>query len=110
MNLFLDDTRPAPDGYTLFETAEQLIMFLGTNWNKVKIISLDHDLGDDRMTGYDVIRFIEEELHTDGGPTYVPFEIYIHSANSVGHQNMERGLRAIRKRENELRPPWTPKK
>lgn len=94
MKIYLDDVREAPEGYQLFTTAEQLILFLGTTpWNEIEEISLDHDLGEDRMTGYDVLRFIEEEVRTQDREVY--FWVTIHSANPVGRSNMERAWKAI---------------
>lgn len=100
MKIYLDDVRECPEGFELFTTAEQLILFLGTHsWNDIEVLSLDHDLGEDRMTGYDVLRFIEEEVFR--GEKYLPFEILIHSANPVGRSNMERAIASIERFKNQ---------
>ena len=60
---------------------------------KVTLISLDHDLGDDeRGTGYDVVLWIEEAVMTRG---FVPPEMRVHSANSSARQKMEMGILSI---------------
>jgi hypothetical protein len=58
-------------------------------------ISLDHDLGDDeRGTGYDVVRWIEEAVELRG---FRPPKIYVHSANSPARAKMEAGVLAIQR-------------
>lgn len=60
-------------------------------------LSLDHDLGDDkRGTGYDVLLWIEEEVHRR--PAFDVPHISIHSANPVGRARMEAAIRAIERR------------
>jgi len=44
MNIYLDDCRPAPDGYQLVKSAAECIAALKTG--RVVRLSLDHDLGD----------------------------------------------------------------
>lgn len=57
-------------------------------------VSLDHDLGDDTRTGYDVILWIEEAVVTRG---FVPPKIHVHSANFSAGDKMRAGVRAIKK-------------
>lgn len=88
MRLWLDDERPAPEGWTLVRTAEEAIELL--KQGKVKRISLDHDLGIGFSTGYKVACFIEQAAH-DG--TLVPLErMFVHSANPVGKARMGAAL------------------
>jgi hypothetical protein len=44
--VFLDDRRPAPDGWTLVRWPDEVIALLETG--AVEELSLDHDLGDAR--------------------------------------------------------------
>lgn len=85
MKVFLDDERPTPEGWHRVYTADEAISLLRTG--KVKEISLDHDLGDDKKfgTGYDVASFIEERAFFG---TMKPVRWSIHSANPVGRKNM----------------------
>lgn len=91
MKIYLDDLRPAPDGWVRAYWPEDVVVLLSQG--TVTELSLDHDLGDDaRGTGYDVICWIEEAVVTRG---FTPPKISIHSANPVGKARMERGIAAI---------------
>ena len=60
MKLWLDDERETPDdSWTHTVTAEQCIELISIG--KVEEISLDHDLGIGRATGYAVAKYIEEQ-------------------------------------------------
>jgi hypothetical protein len=89
--LFLDDVREAPKGWTRVYWPKEAITLLKTG--QVKEISLDHDLGNDaRGTGYDVIKWIEEAVVTKG---FKPPIIHVHSANSAARARMEAGIKSI---------------
>lgn len=91
MNVYLDDQRPAPAGWTLVRWPDEAIALLETG--RVMVLSLDHDLGDDRRgTGYDVILWIERAVALHG---FEPPEIRVHSANPVGIARMLMGVRSI---------------
>lgn len=82
IKIFLDDIRPAPEGWIRTFTAWETIAFLKAG--KVDEISLDHDLGegtygtnDDPGSGRDVVLWLAEH----GG---FPLVIKIHSRNPVG--------------------------
>lgn len=78
INIFLDDLRKPYNGFTLAKNYEECIELL--NNYKVDIISLDHDLGEGK-SGYDIAKYMVEN-------NIYPKEIYIHSANPVGVQNI----------------------
>lgn len=93
MKLWLDDVRPAPDEtWTHAETAEEAIELIKTG--RVTQVSLDHDLGIARKTGYDVACFIEAMAHTGQIPPIKKFAV--HSANPVGRERMVQALRSAR--------------
>lgn len=93
MKIYLDDLRPAPEGWTRAYWPEDAIALLEAGG--VTHVSLDHDLGDDAHgTGYSVILWIEEAVATRG---FTPPEIAIHSANPVGRARMQRGIDAIQR-------------
>lgn len=83
IRIYMDDLRPLPtfffnvlavDGY---ECLEELRKHKG----KVQVLSLDHDLGEDTLDGYDVVKaMVEEGLYAD--------RIYLHTANPTGRDNM----------------------
>jgi hypothetical protein len=89
-SVWLDDVRPAPEGWTWVGWPEEAIELLKTGG--VVELSLDHDLGDDARTGYDVLVWIEEQVALHG---YVPPKIVLHTANSVGRERMQRALESI---------------
>lgn len=91
MKVYLDDVRPAPDGWHRVFWPDEAIELLKTG--NVEMISLDHDLGDDeRGTGNDVILWIEEAVATQ---QFVPPEITVHSANIAARMKMEAGIQSI---------------
>ena len=62
LKVYLDDERPAPEGWVHVKTPAQAIALLDTGM--VSHLSLDHDLGDDENvgTGYDVVLWMEEQF------------------------------------------------
>lgn len=94
INLYVDDLRDCPKGYTIARNVEEAIHYI-TN-HKVHILSLDHDLGEDKEgnllpTGYDLVKYIcEKGLRAD--------KIYIHTDNGVGRENMYQTLKAAQRR------------
>lgn len=94
INLYVDDLRDCPDGYIIARNIEEAIYYL-RNYN-VQILSLDHDLGEDREgnllpTGYDLVKYIcENGLRAE--------KIYLHTDNGVGRQNMFQTLKGAQKR------------
>lgn len=88
MQLWLDDLRPAPPGWTWVTTAWDAIDALRAGG--VVAVSLDHDLGpSDAGTGHDVACWIEAEAH-HGRLTRLVWSI--HSANPIGAERMARAL------------------
>lgn len=94
IKIFLDDVRSPPDDtWQIFRSpTPEFYQACAT----ADIISLDHDLGQDIPTGYDVVKHFEEAIFMkglwarNGAPT-----IHIHSANPVGRQNMQACLESI---------------
>ncbi|MFN3194273.1 MAG: cyclic-phosphate processing receiver domain-containing protein [Aureliella sp.] len=93
MKVYLDDERETPVGWTRVYWPDEAIELLKTG--QVIEISLDHDLGDDeRGTGYDVVKWIEEQVVTN---SFIPPVIRVHSANISARQKMELGIESIRR-------------
>lgn len=87
IKLWVDDERPAPEGW------ETTISYVGAIWYLVRgtvvEISLDHDLGEQK-TGYDIVCFIEKLVHKG----YIPLPIiHCHSANPVGRARIEQAAK-----------------
>ncbi len=89
MKLWIDDVRPAPDGWRWVKSVDEAkdIITTALTWNvKIELISLDHDAGDYVAKGGDYIKLLDwlEEY------MICCFPIHLHSANPVGVANMRR--------------------
>lgn len=89
MKLWLDDVRPAPEGYWLAESVNSAKLAIqiveDSNSLTVELIDLDHDAGDYANDGGDYIKLLDWLEET--GRNY---PIRIHSMNPVGCANMRR--------------------
>lgn len=92
MKLWIDDARPAPEGYLWCKSvhyAQDVIeSFEAVKWavnNPIELIDIDHDAGDYAIYGGDYIKLLDWLEET--GRNY---PIRIHSQNVVGAQNMRR--------------------
>lgn len=89
MKLWIDDVRPAPEGYIWCKSvdmAKSVIIWYSYRENEtVELIDIDHDAGDYACCGGDYIRLLDwlEETRRN-------YPIRIHSANPVGVANMRR--------------------
>ncbi|MEM7474156.1 MAG: cyclic-phosphate processing receiver domain-containing protein [Planctomycetota bacterium] len=91
MKVYFDDERETPEGWVRVYWPDEAIEMLQSE--NATELSLDHDLGDDsRGTGYDVIKWIEEQVATRN---FVPPEIKVHSANISARKKMELGIKSI---------------
>lgn len=81
--LWLDDERPAPEGWTHVKTVVEAISYL-TGKEEVECASLDHDLGEFTHTGYDLVCFMEKFPGT--WPTRA---CVVHSMNPIGARRMQ---------------------
>ena len=108
MKLWIDDVRPAPEGYIWcrsVEEAKNTIVNANAKFADafrkglepdhslhIELIDLDHDAGDYAADGGDYIKLLDwlEWLY-DGNDTYTKF--HIHSMNPVGVQNMRAIIR-----------------
>jgi hypothetical protein len=89
MKLWIDDVRPAPEGYTWIKTVNFALTFISAFDGEIELIDIDHDAGDCAIYGGDYIKILDWLEET--GRNY---PIRIHSMNPVGRENM----RAIIKR------------
>lgn len=96
--LFLDDVRKEPKGWVRVKTADRCIKVL--EGNRVKVLSLDHDLGENENgTGYDVVLWMEKRIRGDRD-WVLPKHIIVHSVNAPARERMFRGLIEILKISN----------
>ena len=93
MKIWVDDVRPAPEGYVWCKSMQEakdtvLMLELYATVNesyKVELIDLDHDAGDYAYDGGDYIKLLDWLEETERN-----YPIRIHSMNSVGVENMRR--------------------
>lgn len=101
MKLWIDDVRPAPEGYMWVKTVNDAIRYIriygdyidfdNTLVDCIELIDIDHDAGDYARYGGDYIKLLDWLEET--GRSY---PIRIHSKNPVGIANM----RAIIQKNN----------
>ena len=91
MKLWVDDVRPAPEGYEWIKTTEgtiERIKHLGRCGVEIELLDLDHDAGDFVRFGGDYIKildFLESVM--------ISIPIRIHSMNPVGRERMRAIIR-----------------
>ena len=101
MKIWVDDVRPAPEGYVWLKSTNEaknfirhyvifanhtlVVMREPQTFPKIELIDIDYDAGDFQQDGGDYIKILDwlEYLH-------LSFPIRIHSANPVGVANMRR--------------------
>lgn len=86
MKLWIDDVRPAPDGYKWAESvlmAKAIIEVSEEENIDVELIDIDHDAGDFVCDGGDYIKLLDWLEETNRN-----YPIRIHSMNPVGVANM----------------------
>ena len=88
LKLWVDDVRPAPEGYvwchTVYST-KTVIEVCEDKGRSIEVIDLDHDAGSCQQYGGDYIKLLDWLEET--GRNY---PIRIHSQNPVGIANMRR--------------------
>ena len=104
MKLWVDDIRPAPEGYVWCRSvnaAKERILrysdFLDYDNQRtdcIELINIDHDAGDFAFDGGDYIKLLDW-LEENG----YNYPIHIHSMNPVGVENMRRIIRRNKWRE-----------
>lgn len=96
MKIWVDDIRPAPDGYRIVRSVNEAKEMIetyevmkrisgGKKYYDIELIDLDHDAGDFASDGGDYINILNWLEET--GRNY---PIRIHSMNPVGVENMRR--------------------
>lgn len=86
MKLWIDDIRPAPQGYMWIVNTVEAIKTILAFRNDIEEISLDHDAGKYVDYGGDYIKILDkmEEKGINN------ISIHLHTANPVGRENMRR--------------------
>ena len=87
MKIWLDDVRPAPEGYTHCHSVREAIEAIekGEKTEEIEIVDCDHDLGDYACDGGDGIKLLDWLV--ERGTLY---PVRLHTMNPVGRENMQR--------------------
>ena len=95
MKLWIDDVRPAPEGYIWLKTVNEAIRYIklygdyldfdNNLVDLVEVIDINHDAGGYAPYGGDYVKLLDWLEET--GRNY---PIHIHSQNVVGVENMRR--------------------
>lgn len=96
VNIWLDDARPAPDGFLWVKSVRELIDTCWEIWgdyDTIGTISLDNDLGDNEEEGIVFLNYLEFCLYRCRMP--LPNKIIIHSQNPVAREKMEKIVNRI---------------
>jgi transcriptional/translational regulatory protein YebC/TACO1 len=99
MKIWVDDVRPAPEGYVWCKsTAKTLDTLFKYRFNEITEINLDHDAGDYAKDGGDFIEVLNElERLTHAENLFKrsfwktkcqEYTFILHTANPVGRENM----------------------
>lgn len=92
MKLWVDDVRPAPEGYVWCKSVNEVKNWLDLSdfdfMEPIELIDIDHDAGDFTSDGGDYIKLLDwlEEIGRN-------YPIHIHSMNPVGVANMRRVIK-----------------
>ena len=89
MKIWIDDARPAPDGYVWCKSVNQakhyICVWTFQMFKQIELIDIDHDAGNYANDGGDYIKLLD---WLEEGGWSIP--IRIHSMNPVGVANMRR--------------------
>jgi hypothetical protein len=100
MKLWIDDVRPAPEGYVWCKSTLNALHTIYHNADDIEEIHLDHDAGEYVLEGGDFIKILDEleRLCHSGNALKRAcwlercsrYRFGFHSANPVGVENMRR--------------------
>lgn len=91
MKLWIDDVRPAPEGYVWCKSVGQTKQVIRTSEltnTIIELLDIDHDAGDYVFDGGDYIKILDWMEYTNRN-----YPIRIHSMNPVGRENMRAIIR-----------------
>lgn len=90
MKLWIDDVRPAPEGYVWCKSTLNALRTIYHNAKDIEEISIDHDAGDYAKEGGDFIEVMKEmeRLTRRNVMDFSHIKFFLHSANPVGVANM----------------------
>lgn len=84
IKIWIDDIREMPKDFDIhIKTVNEAISFINKNYNKIDLISIDHDAGDYASEGGDYIKILDWLEYKQ-----INIPISIHSGNIIGIRNM----------------------
>lgn len=90
LKIWVDDVRPAPNGYKTVQSVNQFIdLAEKAGIDNIAVVDIDHDAGDFQKDGGDYIKILDW-LEFNKAEN---LNVRIHSANPVGAANMRRIIR-----------------
>lgn len=93
MRLWVDDERPAPEGWTHALNAGEALLLLSTG--EVEELSLDNDLGLESREGWEIANWIEARVREQS--LVPPMSMKCHSGNPAARKRIEATFEAIRR-------------
>ncbi len=87
MKIWLDDIRPAPEGYVHCKSVNEAKGIIFSNKNSIELIDCDHDLGNYASDGGDGIKLLDWLVENN-----LFYPICLHTMNPVGRENMQQVL------------------
>lgn len=106
LNIWLDDIRPAPEGWTWCKTVSELMPYLHAfreNRLDISRLNLDNDLGPEQMEGYTVLDTLEQ-WQAEAPALRLP-DITVHSANPVAVARMRKVMERLSERRTQTIKP-----
>lgn len=102
MKIWIDDIRPAPEGYIWCKSTREALRFMWQHGDEIEMIDLDHDAGSLAVDGGDFINVLKElerlsnwklivngaEVQCNWHDRCKKIKFRLHSMNPVGVQNM----------------------
>ena len=88
MKIWLDDIRPAPEGYVWCKSVNIAKRTIESVEEPIVLIDCDHDLGDYAYDGGDGIKLLDWLVEKEWF-----YPIRLHTMNPVGRENMLRMIR-----------------
>ena len=88
MKIWLDDIRPAPEGYVWCKSVNIAKRIIESAEEPILLIDCDHDLGDYAYDGGDGVKLLDWLVEKE---RFYP--IRLHTMNPVGRDNMLRTMR-----------------
>jgi hypothetical protein len=92
LRIFLDDQRPAPEGWTLARHGGELLSITDRMPERVEAISFDHNLFPGDAKGGEIAGYLWDEIEADPKRFALLSTVHLHSDDSSAIRDMRRDL------------------